>query len=206
MRGGPGARRIHGRIPASKSRGASVAGAGGLETERLSLEPLVEAHAALLFEDLQDPRLYQFMPGVEPPSLPELELRFRDRPVGLRELHTTRLQWAAWARDERRHVGLFEATVGEGGRAGLAYLIFVSAWRRGHALEACRRILRHLFDDHEASVVRVITAVENVPARALAERLGFRVASAPSLLPEEEPADGYLAYLLERPAREDLLE
>lgn len=206
MTGGPGARRIHGRNPASKSRGAIAAAAGGLETERLRLEPLVEAHAALLFEGLKDPRLYRFMQGVEPPSLPELELRFRDRAVGLHEPHTTRLQWAAWARDERRHVGLFEAAVSEGGRASLAYLIFVSAWRRGHALEACRRILRHLFDDHAVSVVRVITAVENVPSRALAERLGFRAASAPCLLPEEEPADGYLGYLLERPARGDLLE
>jgi RimJ/RimL family protein N-acetyltransferase len=146
------------------------------------------------------------MQGVEPPSLPQLELRFRARAAGLHEPHTTRLQWAAWARDERRHVGLFEATVGEGGRANLAYLIFASAWRRGYALEACRRVLRHLFDDHAVSVVRVITAVENVPARALAERLGFRVARAPSLLPEEEPAEGHLAYLLERPSCGELHE
>src|SRR5262249_16625539 len=53
-------------------------------------------------------------------------------------------------------------------------LIFPRAWRRGYALEACRRIVAHLLDDEGATRVEVTTAIENRAARALAERLGFR--------------------------------
>jgi RimJ/RimL family protein N-acetyltransferase len=199
-RTGPRGRRAHGSAPASKSSGQLAPAAGGLCTDRLSLEPLAFAHAAALAPDLADPRLYHFMKDVEPPSLRELEARLQASAAGSREEHRTHLQWAAWARDERRYVGLFEATVGEGGRADLAYLTFSSASRQGYALEACRRVLRHLFVDHAARVVRVITAVENVPARALAERLGFRLAQSPTPLIEEDLADGHVAYLLEGPA------
>ena len=61
---------------ASAARNTGIAAAaGGLVTDRLDLEPLVEAHAASLLEGLGDPRLYHFMKDVEPPSLRELEAR-----------------------------------------------------------------------------------------------------------------------------------
>ena len=48
-----------------------------LETERLLLEPLMPEHAALLFEDLADERLYRFIPTDTPESAEALERRYR---------------------------------------------------------------------------------------------------------------------------------
>lgn len=179
---------------------------GCLETERMVLEPPTQAHARLLLDSLRDPSLYRFMKGVQPPSLRELELLFQEGQAGDSQGgRQTWLQWAAWAREERRHVGLFEATVDEDGRAGLAFMTFSSFLRRGFALEACRRILRHLFTEHAASVVFVDTAVENAPARALAERIGFHERRVEPFFAYftsigDTPADGQVRYLIERQA------
>ncbi len=50
-----------------------------LETPRLLLEPLKRAHAAMLFEHLQDERQYRFIPQDPPVSPQSLE----DRHVAL---------------------------------------------------------------------------------------------------------------------------
>lgn len=167
---------------------------GPLSTERLTLEPVLPAHAELLMADLHDKRLYRFMEGSAPPRLRELRARFREVRRGAgREREDRALMWAARAAGERSYVGLFEATLSKEGLANLGYLIFSRAQRRGYALEACRRIVSHLGEDHGVRAVIAVTHADNVPARRLAERLGFRASSG-----YPTSGDGMVGYVFRR--------
>jgi RimJ/RimL family protein N-acetyltransferase len=119
-----------------------------LETERLLLEPLLPEHAALLFEDLADERLYRFMPTDAPESAEALESRYRKlssrrSPDGsqvwlnfamrLREGTTPEVEVVRQA----TYVGTLEATVYPDRSAYIAYSVFVPFWRQGYAREGC---------------------------------------------------------------------
>jgi RimJ/RimL family protein N-acetyltransferase len=188
------------------SRGLSVLTGSGearrarlretLETERLRLEPVVESHAAVLIRDLRDPLLYRCMKGVEPPRLRALEAQYRSLATGrVGDAGERCLLFAAWIREERRYAGVFEAILGSDERAHLGYLVFTRASRRGYALEACQRLLQHLFHDHGALAAVVDTGADNVAGRTLAERLGFREALA-----EQAGMPDLVRYVLEATA------
>ncbi|MFT3767555.1 MAG: GNAT family N-acetyltransferase [Minicystis sp.] len=174
---------------------------GTLETERLRLEPAVAAHAAQIIDDLRDAPLYRFMAGGRLPRLRELRAELRRLQIGARDGGVMSLAWVAEGRAERRYVGFFEAEIAGDGRASLGYLIFSRFWRRGYALEACRRILRHLFEDRGVEVVIVDTVMENTAARALAARLGFRSAGDNGASADDRPEEGLIRHVLWRPSR-----
>jgi RimJ/RimL family protein N-acetyltransferase len=182
--------------PTAEARGAPRR--EPLETDRLRLEPIVEAHAARLIGDLRDPVLYRYMMGAGPPRLRALQAVYREIASGRWADGQARGHlWAAWAREERGYVGLFEAIVGADGWAVLGYLVFRRASRRGYALEACRRVIEHLVVAHGVFTVAVDTAVDNVAAQALAERLGF--CRAPEGVTDlgGAPSEGLVRYVLE---------
>ena len=145
-----------------------------LETPRLYLEPILPAHAASLNEQLQDERLYRFIPQ-DPPVTPQsLEDRYaflsgRRSPDG-REAW---LNWAVRERSSGEYAGTLEATVYDNATAIIAYTVFVPHQRRGFAAEACGRLLEHLFEDYRVSVVAAEIDTRNVASVALVESLGF---------------------------------
>lgn len=145
-----------------------------LETPRLLLEPLKPAHASMLYEHLQDERLYRFIPKDPPASLQALE----DRHVALssRRSPDGREAWLNWAVRERHsgdYAGTLEATVHEDLLAFVAYMVFVPYQRQGLAAEACGRLLMHLFDDYRVGVVAAEIDTRNGASVALVESLGL---------------------------------
>lgn len=176
-----------------------------LFTERLRLEPLVEGHAALLFPLLQDERLYHYIPQGPPASLAALAERYRRlqrrrSPAG----DEAWLNWALRLVDSGEYVGRVEATVrpGPDPEALLAYEIGTAFWGRGHAAEACGRVLRLLFEDYAVREVSAQVDTENRRSIRLLERLGFRCAG---LLPGADFFNGRSSdeycYRLARPAK-----
>jgi [ribosomal protein S5]-alanine N-acetyltransferase len=152
-----------------------------LETARLLLEPLVVGHAAALFEAIQSPNLYTYIPQ-NPPSSPEaLKTRFealsgRRSPDG----HEDWLNWALHQRTTGVYVGTVQATIRADQTALLAYMIFVPFWRQGYARESCARVLAHLFEDYHVSRVAAEIDTRNTASIRLVEALGFtRVATTP---------------------------
>lgn len=144
-----------------------------LQTERLDLEPLVQAHAKVLFPNLRDPRLYEFLDSEAPKSVAILETQYgrwvpRRSPDGLQSW----LNWAARLRGGD-YIGWFQATVFANERADLAYLTFVKHQRRGYAAEACREIVRHLIQEHGALTIRTTIDARNTASIALAKKLGL---------------------------------
>jgi [ribosomal protein S5]-alanine N-acetyltransferase len=145
-----------------------------LETPRLLLEPILLAHAPVLYERMQEERLYQFIPQ-DPPDTPRaLEDRYdflsaRRSPDG-REAW---LNWAVRERDSGEYAGTLEATVYDNKTAIIAYIVFLPYQRRGIAAEACGRLLEHLFEDYRVGMVAAEIDTRNAASIALVESLGF---------------------------------
>ncbi|MGH2485995.1 MAG: GNAT family N-acetyltransferase [Ktedonobacterales bacterium] len=156
-----------------------------LATERLLLQPLTPAHAAMLFPPLRDQRLYAYIPQDPPPTLAVLEQRFT-RLARRRSPDGSEI-WLNWAlrltseslTSESLYVGTLQATLRADETALLAYMIFTPFQGRGYAHEGCARVLNHLVRDY--AVRRVIAEIDtrNQPSIALVQSLGFtRVATA----------------------------
>jgi [ribosomal protein S5]-alanine N-acetyltransferase len=151
-----------------------VAPEARLETERLFLEPILPAHAPVLYKRMQEERLYRFIPQ-DPPDTPRtLEDRYEF--LSARRSPDGREAWLNWAVRERssgEYAGTLEATVYDKGTAIIAYMVFVPYQRRGIAAEACVRLLQHLFEDYRVGMVAAEIDTRNVASIALVENLGF---------------------------------
>jgi ribosomal-protein-alanine N-acetyltransferase len=144
-----------------------------LESERLTLEPLIEAHAAILFPQLRDPQLYEFLDSEPPHTVEILESQYR-RWEPRRSLDGSQ-EWLNWAARLRagEYVGWVQATIYEAGRADLAYLVFRAHQRRGYAAEACRAVMEYVHVAHGVRVVRATIDPANEASIALAKKLGL---------------------------------
>ena len=146
-----------------------------LRTSRLTLEPLCEYHAALLIDRLGDKKLYEYIPQNPPTSIDDLRGRYRL--LEKRASPDGREAWLNWAvRLGQRgdYIGLQEASVClSTSRADIAYFVFSPFWRLGYAREACWRVLAHLFDTLNATVVRAVVDSRNKASWGLLESLCF---------------------------------
>jgi RimJ/RimL family protein N-acetyltransferase len=144
-----------------------------LQTERLDLEPLVPAHASVLFPHLRDPQLYVFLDSEPPRTVAILEEQYRRwEPRRSPDGTQAWLNWTARLRGAE-YVGWFQATVHADGRADLAYLVFQDHQRQGYAVEACRAVMNYVRDEHGARAVRATVDPANNASIALARKLGF---------------------------------
>lgn len=145
-----------------------------LQTSRLDLEPLVEAHADWLHAPLSDPALYTFLPG-DPPKSREL-LRERYRRLEARRSPDGSELWLNWAARSRdgAYVGFFEATVRADATAYIAYFVFRPFQRQGLAGEGVEVMLAHLKSAAGVREVRALIDTRNETSWRLMERLGFR--------------------------------
>lgn len=141
-------------------------------TRRLVLEPILPEHASLLFEALQDERLYQFHAAMSAPSVAALSQRFsllakRRSPDGSQI-------WLNWAvrRTPGEYVGLIQATL-TGDHAVIGYDIFPAYWRKGYGKEACAAMVETVAHDFGVDRFSAIVDVENVASIALLESIGF---------------------------------
>lgn len=147
-----------------------------LTSERLSLEPLTQAHAEEMLEGLKDAALYEFIPDEPPADLTALRSRYgrlesRQSPDGKEAW----LNWVVRSRVDDACLGYVQATVDPGaGTALIAYLIFRASWGRGYAREALAAVLPRLFMDFGLTLVDALIDTRNKRSMALVEALGFR--------------------------------
>ena len=165
-----------------------------MRTARLTLEPIVPEHASLLFDQLDDDRLWRFMIfRLRPRSVEKLRDRFtryaaRASPDGSEA-------WLNYAlrRDDGAFVGTVQASV-EGARATIGYTIFVDHWRQGYGKEACVELLRFVEEEFGVNDVTANVDVRNMASIALLQSLGFtRAWTGPS-----EDMPGHIDHRYER--------
>ncbi|NMG05552.1 GNAT family N-acetyltransferase [Brasilonema sp. UFV-L1] len=145
-----------------------------LETSRLLLEPLMASHAIHMYRQLQDERLYQFIPQEPPISLQVLQTRYRA--LSSRLSPDGQEAWLNWAFRLRAgtYIGTLEATVYANQRAAIAYMIFPPFWQQGYAKEGCLRLLNHVFNDYQVNIVAAEIDTRNVASIKLIKSLGFK--------------------------------
>ncbi|ROS54179.1 GNAT family N-acetyltransferase [Frigoribacterium sp. PhB24] len=121
--------------------------AEALRTDRLSLEPLAVEHASEMVVALAPQDLYRFTDG-EPPTLEELEARYRRQSRGQSE--DGRAGWLNWiirCAGRGRAVGFVQATLTREGAdlvADVAWLVTASEQGRGLAVEAATAVVTWL--------------------------------------------------------------
>lgn len=144
-----------------------------LQTERLELEPLIPAHAAVLFPHLRDPRLYEFLDSEAPKSVAILEKQYRRwEPRRSPDGAQAWLNWAARLRSAD-YIGWIQATVNADGRADLAYLVFREHQRQGYAVEACRVVIGHIGAGYGVRTIRATIDPANTASIKVAQELGL---------------------------------
>lgn len=140
---------------------------------RIRLAPLRVADAAEMVDVLADPDLYAVIGG-RPPTLDELIEQYRRQVVG-RSVDGREI-WLNWiVRVGGTAVGYVQATVLEGDRAMVAWVIGRRWQGRGYATEAGRELLALLAG-------RGVTRVEAyiAPGHAPSERVAAHLGLAPT--------------------------
>ena len=164
-----------------------------LNTDRLVLEPITEAHAALVLEMIADERLYRYEPHWLPRSLDELRERFAQYSKGLSRSGQPQLNWAVRRREDQVYVGHVQATFFDL-EPLIGYMTFVPFWKLGYAREATAAMLDCLKVHYRVRAAVASVDVENAASVALLEVLEFeRVGSAPS-----QYLDGHIEYRYHR--------
>ena len=144
-------------------------------TRRLDILPLAAEHASTLFEPLQDPLLYVYIPDEPPESVEALRRRYEfladgKSPDGKEHW----LNWTLFRSVDGVPIGTWQATVRNGEPSDVAYMVFSEHWRRGFACEAGCAILPHIFREYETPLVAANIDTENTASIRLAESLRFR--------------------------------
>ena len=143
-----------------------------LKTERLRLEPQVEAHTDALMQALSSPRTHEFVPG-DPPLDRE---RFADRMKKLESrISTDGLQhWLNWTVfSGLKVIGTVQADATDAtSSASIAYMFHPNSWGKGFAFEATSAMLEHL-KSQGITGFKAWTDTRNLASHKLLKRLGF---------------------------------
>ena len=145
-----------------------------LRADGLELQPLTVAHAELVFEALQDARIYEFIPQDPPAALDALKRRYEvlERRIS-RDGAERWLNWVIFVPGDPVPVGTIQATVRPGGNAPIAYIIFPDHWGRGYGRRATRTMIDHLFGAFDIPGVVARIDTRNRRSIGLVEALGL---------------------------------
>ncbi len=163
-----------------------------IDAGEFTLEPQTAAHAEAMFAVLSDPEIYTY--ENEPPSSLEwLQTRFT-------KLETRRSadgteHWLNWVirLPNSELAGYVQATVGQDGGAGIAYVLSSTYWGHGLARRAVEAMMRELVEHHRVHSFSAVLKRANLRSMRLLERLGFRPGSpAQHLAHEAEPDEALM--------------
>lgn len=147
-----------------------------IETETLTLEPQMAAHAVEMFVVLSDPAIYEY--ENEPPvSLEWLRERFRK--LETRSSPDGKEQWLNWVirLPNANLIGYVQATVHENGQATIAYELSSQYWGRGYGSRSVQAMITALHKQYGVQHFYAVLQRNNHRSLRLLERLGFSLAS-----------------------------
>ncbi len=147
-----------------------------IATDRLTLEPLIAAHAEEMFAVLCDPAIYEF--ENQPPRSLEW-LRERYSRLESRRSADGREQWLNWAirLPTAELAGYVQATVHPDGVAAIAYELSSPHWGRGIAGEAVCAMIVELAASYRVHSLTAVLKRTNHRSLRFLDRLGFVAAT-----------------------------
>lgn len=145
-----------------------------ITSERLVLEPLVGAHAELLFEALLEPGIYRWISALPPPSVELLKQRWgAAEQRGPNAEGGIDLNWAARRLSDGQYIGKLDAEVARNDVAtNVGYIVFPPFWNQGYATEAVRAVAAHL-ERHGVVEQRALVTLGNEASARVMTKAGF---------------------------------
>ena len=145
-----------------------------LASARLRLEPLDERHAALLFDGMRDPAIYQWISLQPSPDLAHLQARWarvaRFPLVGVAVLD---FGWAVQRIADGAWIGKMDAEVtAQGVATNVGYAFVPAYWGQGYATEAVDALSEHL-RRHGVIEQHATVTVGNAASCRVLEHAGF---------------------------------
>lgn len=146
----------------------------GLRTERLDLEPVHSAHAAEVWPQLNDGRMWKYFPSRRPATLDDLRRLYDKWQRGSAHPNEVWCNWLCRERSSGTLIGGMQATVfPQQGDSYIAYAVYPLHQRKGYAREAARAVIAYVRDAYGVERFMAEMDTRNVPSQRLAESLGF---------------------------------
>jgi len=146
-----------------------------LTTKRLSLEPVTQRNAGVLWKVMQSPNLREFQ-DIPRFTRNEFEERVAHRPKEFRNRALGRFEWLVITRDDRTALGWVSLRIGDHMRnsAELGYSLMAAHRSKGYASEATAAIVTAAFESGGLARIDACCVPQNIASRRLLDRLGFR--------------------------------
>lgn len=145
-----------------------------LQTRRLLLEPLVAAHADVLFGLLTDPRIYAWISPKPPADCETLRKVWHRNETRLSpDGSEAWLNWVVRRASDGAYVGRLDASVSsENTATSFGYMFFPEYWGQGYATECSQRMVEH-FAHHGVHEVRAYVTLGNAASERVLVKAGF---------------------------------
>lgn len=145
-----------------------------IRTPRLSLEPLVAAHAEILFCSLCDERIYRWIEAGGPKDLNQLRAKWERNESRLSpDGNEVRLNWAIRLGNEGPYIGKLDACLDSPVRAtNVGFVFFPEYWGYGYATEALLAV-KTVLVENGVLFMRATAATQNLASARVLEKAGF---------------------------------
>jgi [ribosomal protein S5]-alanine N-acetyltransferase len=145
-----------------------------IRTPRLSLEPLMGAHADILFDALCDKRIYRWIDSGGPKDLHELRSKWLRNETRLSpDGSEAWLNWAIRLEDTGAYIGKLDAELDRPNNVcNVGFVFFPVYWGSGYATE-CLLAVKDLFIAAGVKFMRATVASPNIASARVLEKAGF---------------------------------
>ena len=145
-----------------------------IETQRLLLEPLVEAHADILFNSLCDERMYRWIESGGPTDIDQLRTKWKRNESRISPDGTEAwLNWAIRLRNDGPYIGKLDAELDTPFNVkNVGFVLFPMYWGYGYATESLLAVKSALVS-HGIVSMRATVATPNIASARVLEKSGF---------------------------------
>ncbi len=145
----------------------------GLNTTRLTLDPITENHAEELWELFRDPELHHFVPFEPQPLEKQRERCAKWAKRRSPDRNEIWLNWIAKDKNASHVVGHFQVGIKQDGVASIGYIVGSVHQNKGYSTEALEAIFRYLRDSLGVQEVKAWSDTRNIASHRLARKLGM---------------------------------
>jgi [ribosomal protein S5]-alanine N-acetyltransferase len=142
---------------------------------KLQLEKVTEAHAEMLYLQLSNPILYEYLEE-EIPTLAALKQKFKFAALEKSPNNAT-MVWLKWVAlvPQRQFVGVVEIGIFDDGYAEIGFMTFANYQQRGYAPAYCSKAIAIAQERFHLSSLYAAVNEQNYPSRKVVEKLGFEI-------------------------------
>ncbi|BAY72008.1 GNAT family N-acetyltransferase [Anabaena sp. FACHB-709] len=163
----------------------------------MRLEKVTEQHAAILYQYISDPRMYEYLEEQIPTQV-EVQHNFRFAALEKSPDNETMI-WLKWAavNPQNQYVGLVEIGIFDDLYAEIGFMTFVDFQRQGYATLYCLEAIAQTQKRFSLPSLHASVNEYNIASRKVLEKLGFELqkVNKNAELLKGKPTDELIYYL-----------